>query len=238
MKTVAVIPVHGRHELVKHTIERLLKKNGCMAVICAGITELERAVCEKSGAIFIEHENLPLSNKWNACFLEAKKLNPDAVLFMGSSDWISDNWITYCSQWIDRADLIGHRGFHLLDIGQQFRVCYWDGYGPGRREKEPIGIGRILSARILDKLEWKPIDEGLNNSIDWSMYQNVLKSGGKVQCLEGQKIKSLSISCDKWPNMHKFEDHWNNVLPSVRNFDHAFLINNFPEAYEIFKNEN
>jgi len=151
-KCIAVIPIKGRLPLLKHTIRRLYRKNGIFKVICVGETKEEKELVESEGGLFVQHENKPLGKKWNAGFLEAKKYNPDCCLFVGSSDWVSDNWVEYCSQYLKNYDLIGKPDFYLLDYGRRLRVCHWLGYTDKRRANEPIGIGRILSKRILDKI--------------------------------------------------------------------------------------
>jgi hypothetical protein len=232
---VAVIPVHGRLPLLKYTIRRLIEKNKVFKVICVG-SEDERETCENEGAEFILHENSPLGKKWNAGFMAAKKHNPDGCLFVGSSDWISDNWITHCSKFMNDFDLIGKPDFYLLDYGKKFRMCHWAGYNDFRRRDEPIGIGRILSKRILDKMDWKPMQDKLESSLDWSMYQRVLGFGGRVKLISTDEIKSLSLSTDKWSNKHNFESHWANKrgVESTKILDHdTFLKQNFEEAFEL-----
>ena len=89
---VAVMAVRGRLPLLKYTVQRLLQKNGCMAVVCVGDSDDEQRVCQEAGAHFVFHDNEPLGAKWNAGFIYAQKLNPKGCLFVGSSDWLSDNW--------------------------------------------------------------------------------------------------------------------------------------------------
>lgn len=236
MKTVAVIPVKGRIPLLKQTIRRLYRKNGVHKVICIGETFEEKTACEFEGAEFITHPNNPLGKKWNKGFAAAKKYEPDAVLFVGSSDWISDNWLDVIAPFIKMgADLVGKPDFYLLDIAENLRFCHWKGYTQKERKEEPIGIGRVLSKNILDKMDWKPIADNLNNSIDFSMYKNVIANNGKVMMLKSSNIQSLSISCDQWPNMHKFNDHYSNKLPSDRMPDFGKWLNEkFPEYKNIF----
>lgn len=239
MKVVAVIPVKGRLPLIKYTIQRLYRKNGVYKVICIGDSFDEQLVCTYEGAEFIKHPNEPLGKKWNAGFAAAKKHEPDAVLFVGSSDWISDNWIEKLSPLMDSYDMVGKPDFNLLDIGETYRFCSWRGYGKGPRENEPIGIGRLISARILEKLKWQPIDPALNNSMDYSMYKRVLTVGGNVHLYRGKDIQSLSISTNRWPNKHKFEDHYSNKIISDRKPDFIeWLDREFPEYKLIFKDEN
>lgn len=239
MKVVAVIPVRGRLPLLRHTIRRLYQKNGVDKVICVGDSFDEQVCCTYEGAEFIKFPNDPLGRKWNKAFVAAKKYQPDAVLFVGSSDWVSDNWLSFIEPYMNDFDLVGKPDFNLLDIGDKYRFCQWKGYQEKARKEEPIGIGRVISARILDLMQWNPIRPDLNSSIDYSMYKNVLDKGGKVKLLKTDVIHSLSISTNRWTNMHKFEQHWTNKLPSDRRPDYLeWLEKRFPEYKEVFKDEN
>lgn len=234
---VAVIACHGRLPLLRRTIDRLYQKNGVRAVICVG-GDAEEFTCKQAGAFFVRHENRPLGKKWNAGFLRAQKFNPEAVLFVGSSDWLSDNWLNVAMPFVNEYDIIGKTDFYMLDVPKEgsIRSAFWVGYGAGARENEPIGIGRVVSARMMDKMNWQPFDDNRNNSMDWMMYQKTLQLGGAVKLIEGSEIKSLSISTDAWPNMHKFEDHWNDKVPSksVR-LSPEWVNDEFPEYKLIFK---
>jgi len=235
LKVVAVIACHGRIPLLKYTIERLLKKNKVSNVVCVGGMS-ERRTCEDAGAIFVLHENRPLGRKWNAGFVKARELKPDALLFVGSSDWLSDNWLSETLPFVGEYDMIGKPDFYMLDIGDTLRTCWWEGYGKGEREDEPIGIGRIVSARIMDAFDWKPFDDNKDHSMDWQMFIRVQRAGGKMKLITGHHIKSLSISTNRWANLHKFEDHWMNKVPSnsIR-ISPEWVDEIFPEHKLIFK---
>jgi glycosyltransferase involved in cell wall biosynthesis len=240
-KIVAVIPVFGRRPLVKLTIERLLKKNGVHNVICVGDVSKDERVCKDAGAEWVTHPNKTLAAKWNAGFLAAKKYKPDACLFVGSSDWISDTWVPTLGPLVKDFDLIGLPGCYLLDINMtpariSMRAVHWPGY-KGPREGESIGIGRIISARILDRINWQPFENKLDHSLDFSMQTKVLNAGGKLKLVKTDEVFSMAISCNEWPNKHNFESHWSNRLPSRKingkEIDN-FVMKNFPEAYNIF----
>lgn len=226
---IAIIPVKGRLPLLRHTITRLINKNK-VKVICVG-DEYEKEFCEKLGAEYVVHENKPLGKKWNAGFMAAKKHKPDACLFVGSSDWISDNWVDVSVQYLKDYDMIGKPDFYLLDYGTQLRLCHWAGYTDIRRRGEPIGIGRLLSARVLEYMNWKPLDDKLDSSLDYSMWQKVLNTGGRVKLITGDEIKSLSLSTNSWINKHKFEEHWSGKLHSEKMKHDEFLKQYFPESY-------
>lgn len=227
-KVIAVIPVLGRGPLVKLTIQRLLHKNGCDKVICVGHDPKDREICLDSGAIWVEHKNKPLGAKWNAGFVKAKQFSPDACLYMGSSDWCSDNWLQLMRPYLVRHGMIGVPGMHLLDVGETLRACKWDGY-TGSRADESIGIGRLLSRELLDKMHWLPFNSAIDNSLDRSMKDNARILGYQDYMVRDDRLIALSISTNQWNNKHVFNHHWQNFLPSKR-MDAQELIKLFPEA--------
>lgn len=240
---VAVVPVFGRLPLVKQTVERLTLKNHIERVVCVCSTDedyeyiqsLRKGNC---GISVIKHANKPLGAKWNAGFVEAKKYTPDACLFVGSSDWVSDNWVSTLLPLVKDYDMVGMAGCRLLDISNgRMRGLDWHGYN-GEREDESIGIGRLISARILNKIGWKPFNDDKDGSLDYSMQLKVKKAGGKCAIIHHPELISMAISTDKWENKHKYKDHETgalrrNSLP-IKDL-RGFLTANFPEAYDIFK---
>lgn len=235
----AIIPVHGRIPLVKQTIQRLLLKNHLLTIICVCSNEEDVKALDDELVVTVEHKNNPLGAKWNAGFVEAKKYNPDACLFVGSSDWLSDNWVSSLLPLMDKYDMVGTPGCYFLDIKEknQFRVIDWGGY-LGERSNESIGIGRLLSSRILNKIGWKPFNDLKDGSLDYDMFLRVKKAGGKPVMVSHPELISLSISTDQWGNKHRFDDHVKGELKRnsfhVKHVD-VFLKKNFPEAYHVFE---
>lgn len=235
----AVIPVKGRLPLLKHTINRLTK-NG-IDVICIGDKE-EKNFCEHLGAQYIIFHNFPLGQKWNEGFRRAKEHKPEAVLFVGSSDWVTDNWVDTMLPHLDEYGFVGKAGCHFLDYqGQHKRLVHWPGYAKGgaskddhvKRADEPIGGGRLISARLLDKINWQPFESKRDSSLDWAMYQKTLEVGEKVKIIDAD-CHVMSISTNQWPNKHIFEEHWHDKLKSEKIFDYKpFLQEWFPEALEL-----
>lgn len=234
-RVVACIPVYGRGPLLKQTIKRLYIKNGVEKVICVGNLKDDREICEAAGAYWVEAENKPLGKKWNIAFYEAKQFNPDACLYVGSSDWLSDNWLKVMQPYAEQYHLTGTPGCYFLDIGEVYRLCHWKGY-VGPRQDETIGIGRLLSADLMEKLHWKPFDPDKDHSLDRSMKDKAGRFGVTDYMVRNENIKSLSLSTIKWVNKHFFNHHWNNVLPSEKiNAVKDFLENNFPEALTLYE---
>jgi hypothetical protein len=231
-RVIACMAVQGRHPLLELTIKRLYQKNDVYRVICTG-DRSDREVCERAGAVFIPFQNNPLGAKWNRAFQESEKFDPDACLFVGSSDWLSDNWIHKMKIHVERFDLAGKLDMYLLDIGDENRACYWPGYDK-RRKNETIGIGRLLSRRMLDRIHFKPFEDRLNNSLDYSMQVSVMRLAGSLQVVKDDSMKSLSISTNVWSNKHIFTQHYNGILKSEKITQvQEFINNNFPEANQL-----
>ena len=245
-KVVACLPVHGRLPLLRHTIERLYKKNGVYKVICSGDGVAERELCEELGAVWVAHQNKPLGAKWNAAFRGAIQFNPDAVLYVGSSDFLSDNWLPVMQPYVEQHGFAGVPGCHFLDIGgeacDELRCCYWPGYRFTKyhrdRFDETIGIGCMISGALMDKVGWEPFDSKYDNSLDRSMKERIFKYGQAHDFMVElpQVLRAVSLSTDRWPNKHNFLQHYNNFLPSVFVPDaEEFAAAYFPEIVGMFK---
>lgn len=229
-KVVACMPVLGRGPLVEQTIRRLYTKNDVDKVICAGHEPHLKSICESAGAVWVNHRNNPLAAKWNAAFQVARQFNPDACLFVGSSDWLSDNWIATLRPYLEEYDLVGVPGMHLLHVCYEPLLCEWTGYTTDRKT-ESIGIGRMLSRRLLDKIRFKPFNDRLEGNLDHSMQQNSIQQAARIHMVDDKNIIALSLSSNLWDNKHKFWDHYSGKIPSKRMLDvDNWIENNFPEA--------
>jgi len=234
----AAIPVNGRHDLLPYTIDRLLTKCGVSKVYCMGDNENDKKICENAGAEWINHSNSPLGSKWNSGIEAAIKsgINYDGFLFIGSSDWVSYNWVEEFAPYLEEYDMIGTTNCHFLDINDngKKRIIHWKGYSNDRKG-EPIGIGRMYSMRIIRKLKGKIFPENLNSGMDLYSMKNIISNGGKIKCFDNKNTKSLSISTNKWVNMHKFDTEVKKDINSVEvlNVD-EWLKAWFSDGFKIF----
>lgn len=227
MKIIAPIPCFNRFPLVELTASRLIRQG--VTPILIGHENQIKEIANDLNIEFIQASNSPLGNKWNKGFMACKNYNPDGVIFMGSSDWCSDDYIKSVNENLNDFNLLGMLGCHFVDVAEKIRLVHWAGYGHGLRHQEPIGIGRVLRCDFLNDINWKPFDENLNAGLDWSMWLKALNTYQKIGIFEEQSnIQLLSISTNKWSNKHKFEDHWNGKLQSkICNID--LLNENFNE---------
>ena len=215
MIVTAPIPVFGRFPLVRLTISRL-KRQGVIPIIMGHEKEAQE-IAKEFDIEFIHIDNDPLGNKWNAGFAASRYYKADAVMFMGSSDWCSDDYVESIKLHIQDFGMLGMLGCHFADVSETIRLVNWKGYAPGQRYQEPIGIGRVLRSDFLNKINWRPFDPRLNAGLDWSMWVKAMKLEQEIGIIPAeQHIKLLSISTNKWMNKHKFHDHWSGALKSER----------------------
>jgi len=233
----AAIPVNGRHELLPHTIERLLHKCGVTKVYCMGDNDEDRKICEASGAEWINHKNTPLGKKWNAGLKKAieSNINYDAFLFVGSSDWISEDWIDTYTPFLKEYDMVGTTNCYYLDINinGDKQVIHWSGY-TNYRVGEAIGIGRLYSMNIIKKLNGNVFPNDLDKSMDYMSLQNILSHEGKVKSFVADSAKTISISTNKWINKHDFQNEKRSPNSTIIENADEWLKIWFPEAFNVF----
>ena len=159
-------------------------------------------------------------------------------------------------------DLVGKSGIFFLDIGDKKRMAWWPGYlspekqrmmwwpnmdpnGPEAmdlwkkeypdgmdRSQEPIGTGRLISNRILDKMNWQCFDH-INESLDRSTYNRIMDAGGIILRADDAEAYPLSISCRFWKNKHIFEDEITHGVTLSDNEIEITLREWFPEAVDM-----
>jgi len=248
MNIFSVIPVFGRHELLPHTIGRLLTKCGVSKVYCIGDIEEDKRICTEAGAEWLVHPNTPLGAKWNMGIEIALEsgVEYDGFLFMGSSDWVSNNWLDVYTPFLLEYDMTGTANCHFLDVNTngKKRLVDWSGYTKLRsgweaaRSDEPIGVGRLYSMRIIKKLNGKLFQGDRNEGMDYISMKRVLDIGGTSKKFIATDTKSVSISTNKWINKHRFDNglviHPNSKI--IEDVD-GWLKEWFPEGFLVFKNE-
>jgi hypothetical protein len=241
MRVIAVLPCKGREPLLKQTVIRLLKQ--CVAVIVAGHTESEHRACNGAEFLFCAPD-MPLGAKWQLCIDVAMDRNPDAILIMGSSDMISDNWIPVLYKEIENGyAMVGTSGIHFLDIKQRNRLnlCHWKGYN-NYRAGEPIGTGRLISAKALRMMGGIAFDRHINHSLDYSTMEKldgISQQWGEklVKCIDytlDSTVKCLSISTYRWENKHNFGNMLIDSSTTRMENAHDFAYQYFPEVENLF----
>ena len=140
-----------------------------------------KEICEGAGFHYFEHENQPMSNKWQYGLKMTKKYDPDAVIIMGSDDIITKEIINFYVEKINSGHLlVGMKDFYIYESYLK-KLAHWRGYGKlndAHRMDETIGLGRCLARPLLDKIKfdvWGGLE--LRRNLDGAM-TNRLKEVG------------------------------------------------------------
>jgi hypothetical protein len=124
-----------------------------VTLIAAVSDDEHAALAAEAGATVVETANRPLGRKFNAALQAAEGADADAVLIMGSDDFlcpvVAGALLAAC---VAGVPYVGLQDLYFLDLptGQ---LRYWRGYR-GSRMGEPIGAGRLLRRELLDRCDW------------------------------------------------------------------------------------
>jgi len=124
--------------------------------------------------VFIEHPNLPLSNKINKLLSYTKAY--DGVIIMGSDDFISDSVLElYLNIDATKEVFYGFDNIHTYSV--------WDNkLGKDlsyTKTHNTIGVARLWTKPTLDKMNYQLYSSGRNKGLDSDSKRNMLAKGIK-----------------------------------------------------------
>ena len=159
---------------------------------------------------YYNYSNQPLSNKWNFGCKMLRETDFDYVFILGSDDIIDNNvFMLYHENMDKNFDVIGMLDVYLFDI-KQLKAYYWGGY-PKKHKRfgESIGMGRCLSKKILENLNYQLWEDDLNKALDRSMMKKIQSLSQSINISSNYfRIKGVGIACDikSDSNISKLED--------------------------------
>lgn len=170
---VFIIAIYKRPHLTKQVLayyKRLSKKYGFKIVVAGSEGEVSRKIA--SGCHYVETENFPISSKNNAMMLAAKYYNPDAVVLLGSDDFICENVIQHYYKLIEQKEqkVFGFKDLYFLDLQADFLSHFNVG-------DKSYGAGRYFPRSVLDAMNWKGWDKEANKGLDGINMRRVLQVG-------------------------------------------------------------
>jgi tetratricopeptide (TPR) repeat protein len=159
---------------------------------------------------YYNYSNQPLSNKWNFGCQMLRKIDFDYVIILGSDDIIDNNVFRLYDENMDKNfDVIGMLDVYLFDL-KQLKAYYWGGY-PKKHKRfgESIGMGRCLSKKILENLNYQLWENDLNKALDRSMMARIQSLSQSINISSNYfRIQGVGIACDikSDSNISKLED--------------------------------
>jgi len=204
---------HGRKDITTKTIRRLQRqKYELTDIVLVGDSIIERDIAKKTDCKYVSHSNMPLSDKWQAGVDFARELNPDSIVICGSDSWYTNNWIKRCAKHITEGyDLVGTIFFNTCKAYPNEKLRIIQRRYVGKRALEPVGSGRAISARILDKFNWKLFPVGLKSGLDKPSYDKIVEYGGKIKIVN-HDIKGLGIK-STWDTLNPWKDNFRSKPP-------------------------
>lgn len=179
--------MHGRHETVSYCLNKMpfLEKYVCYSTV-------EDLIFLKSQDVvdFFQHPNDPIAGKWNASIKFLKNVDFDAVIVLGSDDYIDEHFLEFISNNIENYDLIG---FEDIYFEQDQELYYWKGY-TNHRKGEPAGAGKTYSRKFLERIEFNLFPVSIRNGLDGVSWQVCKSNNAKI--LVSSVMKEGIFLCD------------------------------------------
>ncbi|MBL4810405.1 MAG: hypothetical protein JKY43_10170 [Phycisphaerales bacterium] len=134
--------------------------------------------------------NRPLSYKWNRAIRYLKNIEFDAVIVLGSDDYIDENFVDFIKNNIENYDLISFKDIYFKENDDFF---YWPGY-IGQRKGEPAGAGKTYSKKFLEVIDYNLFPLSKNSSLD-GMSWKVCKDANAKTLVTSLKDENIFL-CD------------------------------------------
>jgi hypothetical protein len=183
------IPFWRRHELsrivmrhfgrwVQYARERpeLDVEIKLVAVVTCEHDAASAAYATEAGWTVVDCPNKPLGRKFNATARAAKDLDADALLLMGSDNFISPKAFEVFARAIDKYRALGVQHCHFInsDTGHAVRWHYGLDH---HRYKEPIGPARLINRDALEAVDWAPWDPSAFRGVDRTQTEKLMEQG-------------------------------------------------------------
>jgi hypothetical protein len=198
---VFIIAIWQRHDLTKVVFKHLAKmqKKFDFGVVVAGSEgKKSKDLVNPFGFEYIETDNRPLSHKNNAMLLEAKKLDPKAVVILGSDDFVDENVVQFYYDLIEKnvKEVYGFTNLYFYGTHNKKLSHYNTG-------KKSYGAGRYFPRYALDKADFKGWKGSLNKGLDGNNKAFMTAKGIEFKSVSLESIKGFLVDVKHTVNITK-----------------------------------
>ena len=209
-KIVCIIPIHDRESITIETVKMLKRQSyPFYSIILVGDTALEEKIAEETGSHFVKFANRPLSRKIQAGIDEARKFNPDAIMIVGSDDWLTYKYNETYIKYIDDYDVIGNKEWLVLQVLNNENIELIRGSYNNNRE-DPVGAGRTITRGLLDRMDWQIYDFNKERSLDSFSFKRMKAQDATVKLLKDPDAVLCSIK-STWSCISPFNKNTNKI---------------------------
>jgi hypothetical protein len=179
--------MHGRHKTVRNCINRM----PFVDIVMIYSTDEDGEFLQQFPNVIAtaQVQNTPLSFKWNQAIKSLSQIEFDAVILLGSDDYIDEAFLQFVHQNMD-CDMIG---FYDIYFKADRKTYYWEGY-QNNRKGEPSGAGRVYSKQFLESIGYNLYPTFANKGLDGIAWK-VVKSRNASVKLFSLKENDLML-CD------------------------------------------
>ena len=94
--------------------------------------------------------------------MSLEHLDFDAVILLGSDDYIDEKFVQFVQDNIDKYEMIAFKDLYFKENDQLY---YWKGY-EGTRRGEPAGAGKVYTKKFLERIKWNLFNEARERGLD------------------------------------------------------------------------
>jgi hypothetical protein len=193
-----IAPNFGRPKILSlfgASIQRLRRELDIYIPVCIISGAEDKPICDKYFLTHIIQENKPVTSKFNRGMAYMKSIGIDYVLVSGSDDLFSTDTIRRIMEEAEKGfDLIG-----LLDIYFYAGDGQYKGQLRHLTHKRILGVGKTISARVLDKVDWRPWQKEKNWAMDALLTQSIMPHVKSISALSDTFV----CDCKTCDNINK-----------------------------------
>lgn len=172
-----------------------------------------------------------LGDKVQAGVYHCRYYNPDAIMLCGSDDLLSLNWIEKMSEIIKTYDVVGTDHVYTMSFNPLSLMI--NSYKGLPRYGEPTGPGRMVSSRVLEKLNWELYPPGLSQNLDSNSFRKLKEVNSKFYLYTKDEAKILSVK-GPWDHITTVGSLRRISCEHVDNPEEWIHKNNFSEVLKVF----
>lgn len=194
MKIVAAMALWKRQAVSLESIKCLTEQDYGVHVVTVGSCPEDRETAKMAGVEYREISNEFRGDKFKVLYRRARDLNADAVVWLGSDDWLSKNYVSSFVPLLEQGyGLLGMGVMYVMKVAMDAPLeivkkevyrhraaimsrAEFARWNERQQYRWMPGPGRIISKKVLSDLGWDAfIDKGWHS--DEYVYAKCLSTG-------------------------------------------------------------